>query len=70
MLYTPINKWKLTRRGREIFDLCEKLSRSSVSNIYLSNDNYKLMIDGIPGSDNNEYENGIPFMGKLIVRKL
>ena len=67
--YTPINKWKLSKRGQELFDLIEKIGKSSVQNIHLKADDFNIILNGVAPSVRSEYMDGIPFMGKMIVRK-
>ncbi|MGN6347079.1 MAG: hypothetical protein ACTHME_05190 [Candidatus Nitrosocosmicus sp.] len=69
MEFTPINYWKLSKRGKELFSLIEKIGKSSVQNIHLKSDDFNVILEGVPPSLRTEYRDGIPFMRKMIVRK-
>lgn len=67
--YTPINIWKLSRTTQEVLKNAKKISKFNVKNIYLNYNEFSEIIESISPAWRNFYANGIPFEGKLLVRK-
>ena len=51
MLYTPLNKYKLTQEGRKIFDDIEKMKASNVKTVRLYPKQYDLLLRGVSLSE-------------------
>ena len=67
--YTPINEWKLSRNGREIFKKCQEILTYEVENVHLNTNEFNELLLGISPSLRQTYIDNIPLCGKIVVRK-
>ncbi len=69
MRYCPINEYRLTQKGKEVFkDLSGWVRFASVKRIELEADKFDLLLMSITPSIRKEYQDEIPFNGKVLVR--
>jgi hypothetical protein len=68
--YTPINEFKLkSKEAKEFLVMAKKMRGFSVENIRVHPNVFNELMDSISPSVRDYYIDGIPFEGKLLVRK-
>jgi len=69
MSYTPINEHKLSKVAKEFLKEARKMKSFSVKNIHVTPQIFSDLMDSMSPSVKTYYSDGIPFEGKLLVRK-
>lgn len=67
--YTPINYYKLSSRGKEIFNQCKDVLKCNVPHVHVFPSDFIELLDGISPSTRQFYIDGIPLDGKMVVKK-
>lgn len=69
-MMTPIVEHKLCKKGKELFkEIYKLLCNGSLKKVELYNDEYNLLLKGVPYHRQDDYYNSIPIGTKLILRK-
>jgi hypothetical protein len=69
MSYTPINIYKLRGKAKEFILECDLMVNFAVSKIHVPSEIFVYLLDSISPADRADYADGIPYKGKLLVRK-
>jgi len=68
-MYTPINKYRLTRKGRAVMEDIDKvIAWSSVQNIPVSIEDFELLLMSISPRERHSYQDMIPYENRKILR--
>lgn len=77
-MHTPINKYKLNKKGREVYDKVESyiknikhpiFFRAKIGTVELDSKEFDLLLEGMSSTERHYYKHEIPnFMGVKIVR--
>ena len=67
-MHTPINEFKLSRENQEVLKQYKKMSLYSVNVIHAPKKFYDALIESISPASRDNFKDGIPFMGKVIVK--
>jgi hypothetical protein len=69
MEFTPINVWRLSKRGKEIFEECSNILKHNVKKVSIAPNDFMELLEGISLSIRKHYNEAIPLNGKIVVRK-
>lgn len=67
--YTPINEFRLSKRGLEILKQCKTILKHNVTKVHVTSDDYKELLEGISPSIRHHCKEEIHLDGKVVVRK-
>ena len=67
--FTPINAFKLSKRGKEVLKECKKILKFNVDKVHVSSWDYSELLEGVSLSSRIRYKDVIPLDGKIVVRK-
>lgn len=70
--YCPIIEYRLCKEGKKVYKKLMNLCCTNYQNltkIYLNNEDYELLLKGIPLHRKQEFSENFVFNGKIIVRQ-
>ena len=67
--FTPINEFKLSKRGKEVLKECKEILKFNVDKVHVKSGDYSELLEGISPSERERFKESIPLDGKIVVKK-